>query len=109
VIARAAPLVDGVHNLEVAAAMGADLVLLNRAEEAMTSDGWAFLTGRRDDAVAVNARGQPSWCNSWVMAQIPRRWRPLAGRKPSACSRRAIARARWPCSASWRTRSTSRG
>jgi hypothetical protein len=46
----------------------------------------------------VTARGWPSWCNSWVMALIPMRWRPLAGGKPSACSRRAMALARWPCS-----------
>jgi hypothetical protein len=65
VIAGAAPLVDGVHNLEVAAAMGADLVLLNRVEEALASGGWAFpAIGRSNDLADLAGRvGRPIGAN----------------------------------------------
>jgi hypothetical protein len=65
VLAGAAPLVDGVHNLEVAAAMGADLVLLNRVEEALASHGWAFpAIGRSDDLADLARRvGRPIGAN----------------------------------------------
>jgi hypothetical protein len=42
VIAGAPGLADGVHNMEVLAALGADLVILNFIEGVMAGDGWSF-------------------------------------------------------------------
>jgi len=42
VIAGAAGLVDGVHNMELAAALGADVLILNFVEQVLDEDGWVF-------------------------------------------------------------------
>jgi hypothetical protein len=42
VIAGAAPLADGVHNMEIEAALGADLIILNFVEQVIAADGWLF-------------------------------------------------------------------
>ena len=65
VIAGSAPLADPADNLEVVAAMGADLLLLNRIEETIFDGGWRLpALGRLDDLASLAGRiGRPVGAN----------------------------------------------
>lgn len=61
VISGAPGLADGVHNMEIEAALGADLIILNFVELVMTGEGWVFPElGRLADLRALAERiGRP--------------------------------------------------
>jgi hypothetical protein len=65
VIAGGAPLAVPADNVEVVAAMGADLLLLNRIKEAITDGGWRLpALGRLDDLASLAGRvGRPVGAN----------------------------------------------
>ncbi|HEV3504151.1 MAG TPA: haloacid dehalogenase-like hydrolase [Actinomycetes bacterium] len=65
VVAAGAPLAEPVDNVEVVAAMGADLLLLNRIEEAMADGGWRLpRLGRLADLSDLARRvGRPVGAN----------------------------------------------
>jgi hypothetical protein len=65
VISGAPGLVDGVHNMEVEASLGADLIILNFVEMVITADGWVFPElGRLPDLRALARRiGRPIGVN----------------------------------------------
>jgi hypothetical protein len=84
VIAGGAPLADPADNVEVVAAMGADLLLLNRIEEAMTEGGWRLpALGRLHDLAALARRlGRPVGANLEPgEVPAPRRATPDAARR----------------------------
>ena len=65
VIAGASGLADGVHNMEVLAALGADLVILNFVEGVLSDQGWSFpeLGPVADLRVLARAIGRPVGVN----------------------------------------------
>jgi hypothetical protein len=65
VISGAPPLADGIHNMEIEAAMGADLIILNFVEMVIGADGWTFPgLGKVPDLRALARRvGRPIGVN----------------------------------------------
>lgn len=84
VIAGGAPLAEAADNVEVVAAMGADLLLLNRIEEAMDGGAWRLpALGRLADLAELARRvGRPVGANLEPGdVPAPRRATPEAARR----------------------------